>query len=469
MVQGTGLDWRLALRAIWHLVWTGEATNDSYESIRHAAIASGLSACYDLGTKPGRKGVTLDFIVGHMLELRKLDPRLGRWAPTERLVPSSIEPPEKEQAALAWAHLLLSRYGIVCRDMVKREVCPVHWRDLRRALVKLELLGKVRRGFHIQDLSGEQYGYPEAIEALHQAKLRQPDAEDSNNGRGGVIPPAVPPPGEPMILLNVCDPANPFGALFTATTQAGEDVKFMRVPQKYLVIQGGQPLLLYEGRIKLLVDLSAEQAEQALRALTQLVDDPAPVAGHGEMPVRDWNDHPIDVSPARHLLSKLGFTPVSNRWKGYVYDGIHRPTLETIARAEREIPERFDHYGKEEAPVEYDAEWIVSRSHADIQDKVRELIVFLERTLPPQCEIVYHPRQFQVRYRGFRCMNPYIQRKQIYLQITHKGWTRGIQIGPDTDLDSPQFATQVQSRLGRTQQQIDELIESRARYTRPAL
>ena len=127
------------------------------------------------------------------------------------------------------------------------------------------------------------------------------------------------------------------------------------------------------------------------------------------------------------------------------------------------MPDRFDHYGKEEAPVAYDAEWIVSRSHADIRDKVHELIAFLERTLPPQCEIVYRPRQFQVRYRGFRCMNPYIQRKQIYLQITHKGWARGIQIQPDTDLESPQFMKQYQSRFDKTRQQIDTLIESRGR------
>jgi len=507
IVAGTGLDERLALRAIWHLCWTGEATNDSYESVRHAAIASGLSACYDLGTKPGRKGVTLDFIVRHMLELRKLDPRLGRWAPTERLVPASIAPPEREQAALAWAHLFLKRYGIVCREMVKREVCPLPWKDLRRALVKLELLGKVRRGFHVQELSGEQYAYPAALEALREAKLRQPDAENRANGRGGVLPPnggngaiapngrggvippnaqdgtngrggvlppnardgasgrggVIPPPVEPMILLNVCDPANPFGALYSATTQSGEVIKFTRVPQKYLVMQHGQPLLLYEGSIKLLVDLSKGRAEQAIGALMQLIDRPAPVNPHQELPIRAWNGHPIDVSPARHLLLKLGFVPVDNRWKGYVYDGLHKPTQIEIDQAERHIPDLLEHWGKEKAPVKYDAEWIISRSHGDIQDKVRELIAFLERTLPSQCELVYQPRQFQVRYRGFRCMNPYVQRKQIYLQITHKGWTRGLQIQPDTDLDSPAFAAQVQTRLDNVRQQIDALIESRRR------
>jgi hypothetical protein len=459
IVQDTELDCRLVLRAVWHLVWTGEATNDSYESIRHAGIASGLSACYDLGTKPGRKGVTTDFIVRHMLELRSLDPRLGRWAPTERLVPAVLKETSQEQAALKWAHLLLKRYGIVCRESLKREAGSPRWKDLRRALIRLELLGQVRRGLFVQELSGEQYAYPDAVQALREAKLRYPDASngDTDDGAGqpesGML-------DEPMILLNACDPANPFGALFTATNQAGEQVKFMRVPQKYLVIQAGQPILLYEERITLFRDLSRPRVEQAIRTLVQMVDRPAQVAGHREIHIRDWNGHPIDVSPARHLLLTMGFVHVSRR-KGVVYDGLHKPDREMLAQAEREMPELFEHIGKETAPVEYDAEWIISRSNVHIRNKVRELISFLGRVLPPQCEIVYRPRQFMVHYRGFRCINPYIQQKQIYLQITHKGWTRGIQIEADTDLDAPEFVSAVLERFEKTRQQIDSLLDSR--------
>jgi hypothetical protein len=266
-----------------------------------------------------------------------------------------------------------------------------------------------------------------------------------------------------MIVLNACDPANPYGALFTMTTQAGEESKFLRVPQKYLVLQYGQPILLYEGRIRLLVDLSRERAEQALQALVQLVDGPPQPARRTELSIRDWNDHPIDVSPARRLLTKLGFVPVENRWKGYVYDGLHRPTAKAIARAQDAMPDRFSHVGKEKAPVAYDAEWIISRSHADIQTKLRELIDFLERTLPARCEIVYEPRSFQVRYRGFRCITPHIQRKQIWLRITHKGWTRGIPIQPDTNLNAAPFVAQVERAFEKTRKQIDTLIESSRR------
>ena len=94
---------------------------------------------------------------------------------------------------------------------------------------------------------------------------------------------------------------------------------------------------------------------------------------------------------------------------------------------------------------------------------MRELIAFLERTLPDQCEIVYEPRSFQVRYRGFRCISPHIQRKQIWLRITHKGWTRGIAVQPETDLEHPQFVAQLERDFERTRKQIDAVIESSRR------
>jgi hypothetical protein len=461
IVRGTQLDWRLVLRAVWHLVWTGEVTNDSYESIRHADIASGLSACYDLGTKPGRKGVTLDFIVRHMLELRKLDPRLGRWAPTERLVPASAARVEIDRAALCWARLLLKRYGIVSREAYGRETVPVDWREVRRALVRLELLGEVRRGFFVEELSGEQYAYPHAIDSLRDTRLRFLDSNGGGSDGSGGAPRA--PADEPMILLNACDPANPFGALFRARNEVGEEIKFLRIPQKLLVMQSGQPLLLYEGGVKVLVDLDRQRAERAVRALIRVVDCPAPAAAHTEIHIRDWNGHPIDVSPARHLLLVLGFRPVANRWKGAVYDGIHRPEPEMAAQAERQIPDVFKHLGKEQAPVRYDAEWIVFRSHSAIRAKVRELIAFLQRALPPECEFEYGPRQLVVRYRGFRCLTPYVQQRQVYLQITHKGWTRGIQVKPETDLDEPSFLARFQQQFDRTRKAIDDLLDARER------
>lgn len=443
ILRATKLDERLALRAIWHLAWTGEATCDSFEAVRHSAICAGLSACYDLATRPGKKGVTNDDIVRRMREYRRLDPTLGRWAPTERLVPESLAAPEPEQRMLAWARLLLRRYGIVSREMLGRESAAPPWKGIRRALVKQELLGKVRRGFFVQDVSGEQYALPEAVEALRDAKLRHPD--------GGIDP------DEPMIALSMVDPANPFGSLFPLTDEGDEPVKVRRTPMKYVIVQAGQPLLAWEGQVTVLADLTAERAEEAMRALLRLVDEPALVSPHGELHIRDWNGHPIDVSPARHLLAKLGFVDSHHPWKGYVYDGTP-PAPAVVAHAASEMPEAFERAGKEGSPVAYDADWIVGRSPEAIRDKVRELIETLPGLLPPECELVFEPRRFVVRYRGVRGMHAHLQLKQLWLHVTHRGWRPGIQVSPDTDLQSPDFADKLHIRFERTQAEIDALL-----------
>jgi hypothetical protein len=189
--------------------------------------------------------------------------------------------------------------------------------------------------------------------------------------------------------------------------------------------------------------------------------------------VNHWNGHPIDVSPARHLLVKLGFVKGSTRWKGYVYDGTHVPDDATVAAAEAAMPETFERSGRERAPVEYDAEWIISRSDPAIRPKVRELIGHLRAVLPGDCEAVFRPSDMIVRYRGVRCMHPYIQKKRIYLQITDSGWTRGIPIDPDTDLGSEEFRREFEEEFGHTRKRIDEKLERLAEragagLTRPA-
>ncbi len=62
-----------------------------------------------------------------------------------------------------------------------------------------------------------------------------------------------------------------------------------------------------------------------------------------EIHIRDWNGHPVDVSPARHLLTKLGFVKTGSRHKGFIYDGLYKPDSLTIEEAEQEIPEVFEY------------------------------------------------------------------------------------------------------------------------------
>ena len=99
---------------------------------------------------------------------------------------------------------------------------------------------------------------------------------------------------------------------------------------------------------------------------------------------------------------------------------------------------------------------MVSQTHEVIRPKVRELITWLQKSLPPECEFIYRPRyfnDFQVLYRGMRCINPHIQQKRIRLQITHKGWTNGIMILPETDLDGRILPVSLKSTLRKLKRQ----------------
>ena len=132
------------------------------------------------------------------------------------------------------------------------------------------------------------------------------------------------------MLLNLTDPANPFGTLFPITDAAGKPVKILNTPTKYLILQRGQPIVIYEERVTLLEDLPRETITAALQLLMGLVDDAKGPMPRDEICVRQWNYHPTHISPARHLLLSLGFYEVSNPHKRFVYDGINQPEASTM-------------------------------------------------------------------------------------------------------------------------------------------
>ena len=303
-------------------------------------------------------------------------------------------------------------------------------------------------------------GVGQAVEMLRQAKMRQPDDESPvSDGRQSTVD------GQgDLICLNMFDPANPFDFFFPLTDVLGNKVKVMKTPTKYLVLQSGRPIMLWEGRVRVLADLSRETAEAAIGKLMDLMDHRLPFDSRKEIAIRSWNSHPIDVSPARHLLLNIGFVQVSsNRWRGCVYDGTHTSEGET-AVAEKEIPDVFEHAGKEKAPVVYDAAWVISRAEKLVRPKLRELITWFQARLPPECEFSYHQyygSDFMIRYRGMRCINPHVQKRKINLHITHRGWVRPIVITPDTDLDDPEFEKQVFTQFNRSKKAIDELLDAK--------
>nr|MBA3968141.1 DEAD/DEAH box helicase [Nitrospirales bacterium] len=69
-----------------------------------------------------------------------------------------------------WARQLAHRYGVVFRDLLKRESLPVTWRELLVQYRKLEWRGEMRGGRFVTGFTGEQFALPEAVESLRAVR-----------------------------------------------------------------------------------------------------------------------------------------------------------------------------------------------------------------------------------------------------------------------------------------------------------
>ncbi|HEX5368744.1 MAG TPA: hypothetical protein VFY10_04940, partial [Dehalococcoidia bacterium] len=98
----------------------------------------------------------------------------GRWAVVHA---PELDPDASDELAESVARLLLQRYGVLFRDLYTRESFTLPWRDVLRALRRLEARGLVRGGRFVSGPSGEQYALPEAVDALRRVRRTEPNGE----------------------------------------------------------------------------------------------------------------------------------------------------------------------------------------------------------------------------------------------------------------------------------------------------
>jgi ATP-dependent Lhr-like helicase len=96
----------------------------------------------------------------------------GRWS----VLPLTATPPAlRDEAVTALALTLLSRYGVVFRRLLTRDVSGVAWRELVRVYRMLEARGEIRGGRFVSGMSGEQYALPDAVDRLRELRRSGPD------------------------------------------------------------------------------------------------------------------------------------------------------------------------------------------------------------------------------------------------------------------------------------------------------
>ena len=448
LVRKTGLNENTLLRAVWHLAWCGEITCSTYECLRHAGFHTTLSACYDLASTPkkiinGR--ITADSVI-HRMKNRRMDPSLGTWQATGLLNLPGKEIPG-ETIVKNWVQLLLERWGIISKEIVKWEINSPSWGMLIKELIRLELLGKIRRGYFIENFEGEQYGLPEAIDLLRDCRARRSGGKELGYMKG-----------EGVFAVTNHDPANLYSAGMDILDDAGNAIQFgSRSGNLYQVyaLQAGQVMVLGRNNPMHILQLAHLTREQLETCLEQICKDTR--GNRVEVKVKSWNNHPIEVSPIAAVLWNLGFRFNSRRELCYP-----APKKELFLEIDKNIGKEFPAHYEEVAPVEYDEEWLISRSSRAIQLKVREFIAFLKQHLPPDCVIGYRSDFNLIHYKGKRLAYLIIQQKQISISIAHTGWAPPVRISPKTNLTDPDFIHAFQSKVENTVKAIEEeLVKKR--------
>jgi ATP-dependent Lhr-like helicase len=149
-------DDRSLLAALWDLVWSGEVTNDTLAPLRaFVGGGSGKARKAPAGRaarpRPGRI-------------VRQGPPAAaGRWS---LVAPLRAPEPTPSEAALARAHQLLERHGILTREAALAEGVEGGFAGVYPVLRAMEDKGAVRRGYFVAGLGAAQFALPGAVDRL---------------------------------------------------------------------------------------------------------------------------------------------------------------------------------------------------------------------------------------------------------------------------------------------------------------
>ena len=165
------------VNALWNLVWQGLVTNDTFHPLR---------AFTRPAAKRSRRASERSF------RTRRVSPPSaeGRWSLVAQRAGTPASPTEWSTAT---AQQLLSRYGVLTREVAGSEGIYGGFSAVYNALKALEDAGRIRRGYFVSGVGATQFALPAALDLMRS--LREP-------------------PDEPeLVVLAASDPANPYGTM----------------------------------------------------------------------------------------------------------------------------------------------------------------------------------------------------------------------------------------------------------------
>ena len=263
-------------RALGELMNRGVVTNDRFDPLR-AGSHETLTALTEASSSR-RAGLSVRVRPRRSLSARPE----GRWSRLARMAGDT------ESRLLAWAAVLIERYGVLSREVVALEPWAPSWAELAPLLSRSEWRGELRRGYFVEGLSGVQYASEDAAGEL--ARLASATADAA-----------------PLVLVCTTDPANVYGAGAPLDVELleGGVARLPRLPSHFLVLRAGRPILIIESFGKRLTGLaSASQADidSALNLLPGFTGSDRRI-----LKVELYNGTPAAEGPAAGRLAELGF------------------------------------------------------------------------------------------------------------------------------------------------------------------
>ncbi|MFL6279843.1 MAG: DNA glycosylase AlkZ-like family protein [Vicinamibacterales bacterium] len=164
--------------ALWDLVWKGLLTNDTFHALRAFTRPS------EKRTRKSTRRTTF--------RSRRVGPPSseGRWSLTTDRFTGAVSPTEWSTAT---AQQLLSRYGIVTREVAGAEGIAGGFSAVYDVLKAMEDAGRIRRGYFVGGVGAMQFALPAALELMRSFK-NPGDHPDT-------------------VVLSATDPANPYGTM----------------------------------------------------------------------------------------------------------------------------------------------------------------------------------------------------------------------------------------------------------------
>ncbi len=290
--EGMNLSLAVLNRSLSELFWHGLITNDVADEFvnikRYRTVDEIFPAERFEIVNPRRNPIKSVAMKRVRTALKQVPGWNGRWSlvHTRSVLGAAVSDEEKIQRQ---AQQLLARYGIVAREIAKREENLLPWPLLAMEFQRMEMRGEIRRGYFIEGLSGMQFAIPEAVNMIES--IKQPRKQQ-----------------EVPIVLNACDPANPFGTGIDFGNLMTALPRISRFPSNYIISERGFPILWIENYGARLYLLTEANADTVRAGLTQFINHMRIAYPHKNDIVIEYCDalRPSESSLAE-LLRSVGF------------------------------------------------------------------------------------------------------------------------------------------------------------------